>query len=203
MISQCKALSLLAALTATTYLPVNLSAMDDLMLYDFREEKSGGGWVAVNDGVMGGISQGGPKMLDQAMLFSGDLSLENNGGFSSIRKRAEHDLSGYDGIRLRVKGDGRTYQLRLQTDARLRNNFNWPVSFSGEFETKAGEWVVVDVPFSDLRQSFRGRKLTSHTFDEQRIELLGILLADKQPGPFAIELEWIKAYRKSQPSDSK
>jgi monofunctional biosynthetic peptidoglycan transglycosylase len=73
------------------------------------------------------------------MRFFGELSLENNGGFSTIRSgKVDLNLSNDLGLLLRVKGDGRTYEARLDSDARYRN---MPVSFAGEFKTTAGEWT--------------------------------------------------------------
>ncbi len=165
---------------------------DERPLHRFDDRNALTGWQAVNDGVMGGRSSGGPVFSPNGLRFSGKLSLKNNGGFSSIRKSERLDLSGFDGVRLKVRGDGRTYQVRFNTDSRFRR---WPVSYSGSFETRADEWVVVDVPFAGLKQSFRGYDLGQYPFDPGKIQLLGIILADKNPGPFAIDVKWIKAYR--------
>ena len=82
-------------------------------LYDFTAGNAGARWVAVNDNVMGGVSKGGAQLSGKGTLvFAGSLSLENNGGFSSIRtERKRMDLSGYHGLAVRVRGDGRTYWL--------------------------------------------------------------------------------------------
>lgn len=159
-------------------------------LFAFGEGETSA-WTAVNDNVMGGLSAGGARITDGVLRFSGNLSLENNGGFSSIRHSADLDLSRYDGIRLRVRGDGRTYQLRLHTDARY---FGRAVAFSGEFPTLAGEWSEVEVPFASLAATFRGRRMTNYTFDPEQVELIGILLADKTPGPFQLEIDRIQPY---------
>jgi monofunctional biosynthetic peptidoglycan transglycosylase len=80
-------------------------------LIDFGDASAARQWLSVNDGVMGGISRGGFRITDDKTLeFSGNLSLENRGGFASIRTRpADLKMDGYDTIALRVKGDGRTY----------------------------------------------------------------------------------------------
>ena len=108
-----------------------------------------------DDGVMGGLSKGKVSKTDQGTyLFSGTLSLENNGGFSSLRMSGgDWNLDGWEGIEIEVKGDGRTYDLRLTTDEKFRGS---SVSFSGKFETKKGEWTKVRVPFSALEASWRG-----------------------------------------------
>ena len=135
------------------------------------------------------------KLRDGVLNFSGVLSLENNGGFSSLRTvDGRFDLSAYDGVVLRVKGDGRTYQVRLESDARFRER--WRVSFRGEFETVAGEWTEVKVPFSALKAGWRGRELDS-VFNPAAIELVGLVLADKKPGAFELEVDWMGVYREA------
>lgn len=182
------------AFALAAHLAASPGTAEELILHRFGEQGSLAGWRAVNDGVMGGRSSGGPKPCRNGLRFSGILSLENNGGFSSIRKSERLDLSGYDGVRLKVRGDGRTYQVRFNTDSRFRG---WPVSYSGPFETQADTWVVVDIPFTKLKPSFRSYDSSKYPFEPGKIQLLGMMLADKRTGPFAIEVQWIKAYRDS------
>ena len=161
------------------------------MMLDFEKALAEPEWTAVNDGVMGGISTGGATMKDGVMRFSGILSLENRGGFSSVRTRdASFDLGGAKKIRLRVKGDGRTYQLRLASNARYRGS---RISYGGKFPTKAGEWTEVSINLSELVPSYRGQKLDGPPLDLARIEEIGILIGDKKPGPFSLEVDWIKS----------
>ncbi|NIP97742.1 MAG: CIA30 family protein, partial [Akkermansiaceae bacterium] len=88
-------------------------------------------------------------------------------------------LKDWKGMVLKVRGDGRTYDLRLTTDERFRNS---AVSFRARFETAKGEWTVVKVPFSELKAGWRGREL-DRKFDPARIEGIGIIVADKKAGP--------------------
>jgi uncharacterized surface protein with fasciclin (FAS1) repeats len=126
------------------------------------------------------------------LKFAGDLSLENNGGFSSLRTgTVDFDLSDAEGLVARVKGDGRTYQFRLGTDARYRGI---EVAFSAEFPTVAGEWTEVRVPFSKFVGSFRGMKLKDEAFDPGETRRLGLLLGDKNAGPFELKVDWIRTY---------
>ena len=150
-----------------------------------------GDWSPVNDTVMGGRSDGGLEIRDGILHFSGELSLENNGGFASIRHAAKLDLSDRTGIRLRVRGDGRSYQLRLNTNARY---YGRPVAYGSTFRTQTGTWIEVDVPFDKLKASFRGRQLDGYRFDPGQIEVVGILLGDKQAGPFHLQVERVVAY---------
>lgn len=150
-------------------------------------------WRIVNDGVMGGLSKGAIEVSDEDILtFSGNLSLENNGGFSSFRSGGvEMDLGSFDGLVTRVKGDGRTYQVRLYTEERYRGG---RVSFSADFKTKKDTWAEVKVPFSDFKASWRGRSLPDRKFNPAEIRGLGMLLADKKAGPFKLQVDWLRAY---------
>ncbi|MEM6280488.1 MAG: CIA30 family protein [Verrucomicrobiota bacterium] len=160
-------------------------------------EYKGPEWSIVNDGVMGGLSKGKAQISKDGILtFSGTLSLENNGGFTLVETAdIERDLSNDLGILLLVKGDGRKYQVRLESDARYRNS---PVSFAGEFETKKGQWHQVKVPFESLRGGWRGRDLPDEVFNPATVQRVGIILADKQEGPFELQVDWIRTYGKGQ-----
>jgi len=160
-------------------------------------EFAGPDWGIVNDGVMGGLSQGKVDISDDGiMTFSGTLSLENNGGFSLVESGpVDRNLSNDLGILLLVKGDGREYEVRLESDALFRG---MPVSFSGKFATTQGEWQQVKVPFSEFRGSWRGRDLPEETLNPATINRVGIILADKKAGPFTLEVDWIRTYGKGQ-----
>lgn len=159
--------------------------------------KDGMNWQVVNDGVMGGLSEGHLTPTDTGtMKFDGMLSLENNGGFSTFRSGdVDLNLCNDLGLLLRVKGDGRTYQARLATDARYRG---MEVSFSAEFATKKGEWMEAKVPFADFKGSFRGTDLPKVAFDPSKIRRVSILLGDKKQAPFEIEIDYIRTYGKGQ-----
>ena len=157
-------------------------------LMDFESEEKAPKWFAVNDGVMGGLSKGQPEIKAGALHFRGDLSLENNGGFSSIRTNGSFDFSGKEALVMRVKGDGRTYQLRLQTDALYRGS---EISYGANFDTKQGQWIEVKIPLEKLSPSWRGRRLDGPPLDLSKIGQIGLLLGDKKAGSFALEVDWI------------
>ena len=160
-------------------------------LFEFTGEKPDVKWRSSNDGVMGGLSKGSARILQEGMLFDGELSLENNGGFSSIYFNVNFDLSDFSGVLLTVLGDGRTYRLRSESDAIFSQR--GPVNFSSEFKTTVGEWIEIFLPFSDLNQSWRGRQLSGYTFNLQDIRRIGIMLADKRPGQFSLKIASIAA----------
>jgi monofunctional biosynthetic peptidoglycan transglycosylase len=162
---------------------------DTETLVDFSSTEGEPEWHAINDNVMGGRSQGGPEISDGVLHFTGCISLENNGGFSSVRGRGQsYNLSGASGLMLRVKGDGRTYQVRLYTGARHQGS---RIGYGKAFATRPGEWIEVAVPFDELDPVYRGRKLDGPAFDPSDIQELGFLLADKSEGDFALAVDWI------------
>ena len=149
------------------------------------------GWQVVLDGVMGGLSTGRIAAGEGGTLrFSGDLSLENNGGFSQVRTAVpEGTFAGANGLRLRVKGDGRTYQCDIRS-SRLRLMAG---GYQTDFKTKAGEWTEVEIPFGAcVANSFGRRVRNAPELDAATIESVGITLADKKEGAFAIEVDWIR-----------
>lgn len=165
-----------------------IAAEDTKRLLEFEGAATTPKWFSVDDGVMGGLSKGLADLKDGSLHFRGSLSLDNNGGFSSIRTAGEYDFSGKEGVVMRVKGDGRTYQLRLATDARYRGS---AVSYGAEFRTEDGKWMEVKIPFSSLVPGWRGEKLDGPPFDASEVEEIGILIGDKKAGKFSLEIDWI------------
>ena len=170
---------------------MNTTADSGHILVDFSAISPSPEWSAVNDGVMGGESRGGPAIVDGQLVFSGQISLANNGGFSSVKSSGhQFDVSAFHSLRLRVKGDGRRYQLRLYTDARYGHS---PIAYSAEFPTLAGEWTEPAILISQLSPRFRGRALSGPPLDVERVEAIGLLLGDKRAGAFELRVEWIRA----------
>lgn len=160
-------------------------------LFIFTGDQPSQPWSSTNDGVMGGLSTGNAQLTEEGMYFSGLLSLENNGGFASIYTPVDLDLSDASTLRLKVLGDGRSYELRLEGTAVYREY--WPVSFRGSFATVAGEWVEVVIPFKDLDQTWRGRELSGYEFSQGDVRRVSLMLTDKKPGEFSLKVAWIKA----------
>ena len=166
-------------------------AYDPMTLMDFTDPDTHAAWHPINDSVMGGQSRGGAQFVDHRLVFKGDISLANNGGFASIRARDQHhDLSAFDSVLLRVKGDGRTYQFRLYTDAHYQGS---RIAFATRFQTIKDTWLELRLHFSQLQPTLRGRQLSGPAFDPRRIQQMGFLLADKQEGAFELLVDWIKA----------
>lgn len=173
--------------------------MRSVTVVDFAEPETAR-WTLVNDGVMGGRSSSDVELTaDNTALFSGFLSLENNGGFASVRGSfSTLDLSDYEGVNLRVRGDGRTYQLRF----RMNGSFDG-VAHGTAFETKAGEWTEVRIPFTRFQPTLRGyRPRGAGPLDPSRIQQITFLVGDKIEAPFQLEIAWVKAYATSAETDA-
>ena len=157
-------------------------------LYKFDNAEVGNDWKTVNDGVMGGISDGRFKITkDGALDFYGKISLENNGGFASVRTRkAKPNFEQGDILVARVRGDGRQYAWNLYVPS-------WRIAFAWRafFNTKKDEWVEIRTPLAAFRATSFGREMKNRKLDPAKVNGLGIILADKQAGPFQLEIDWI------------
>ena len=97
------------------------------------------------------------------------------------------------GFVMRVRGDGRTYQLDTRIQA---PNSRRDISYRADFKTVANEWTEVKVPFSAFKPSWRGTDLEGRvaTFDPANLSSMGIMIYDGKDGPFRLEVETIGVY---------
>ncbi|WP_430810341.1 MULTISPECIES: CIA30 family protein [unclassified Carboxylicivirga] len=156
------------------------------VLFDFSDNKDIADWQIINDGVMGGLSES--KMLinkDENAVFSGSVSLENNGGFASVRYRFSLIvMNDYRCIVLRIKGDGKGYQLRVKENSYDRHAY---ISY---FQS-SGEWQVIEIPLEDMYPTFRGRRLDMPNYPGVRMEELAFLIANYRQESFRLEIDYI------------
>ena len=160
----------------------------EVIMEDF-DSKNLLNWKIVNDTVMGGRSDATLKLKNNLYgIFNGYLSLQNNGGFSSIRAYYPPDLTDVKSITIRVKGDGRQYSFRVRG-----NTSNW-ASYTHSFDTIDGEWIEKEMKIDNFYPVYRGYYLNDMPLlSEIIIKEIGIMLSDKQTGPFELEIDWIRA----------
>lgn len=158
-------------------------------LLNFNDPQEATHWFIVNDSVMGGVSTAQGLIQDGTLTFAGNISLENNGGFSSIRRQFDQSLASFDGLRVRLRGDGRSYLFRMNDFTNGRN-----VSHEQPFATVAGEWVEVELPFAGFTPQFRGRPIDHPPLDVTRLTSLGVMLREKDEGAFRLEIDHIALY---------
>lgn len=164
-------------------------------LFDFSGAEPS--WYTVDDNVMGGISNSSVVIDTESHIlsFTGAVSLENNGGFVSTRSQwTGYELSAFDGIALRVRGDGNTYRLRIRTE-----ETGSAVAYTGLFATEADTWQEVYIPFSEMVPLYRGFVVNAAgPIDPQFIRSFGLMLSDKQQGEFSLDVDWINAVAQSE-----
>ena len=162
------------------------------ILFDFNSADTSGRWYTVNDDVMGGISKSNVRLNeDGTATFWGQVSLENNGGFASIRAVVENSFENdFKGVMMRVKGDGNIYSVRFRTNKSFDG-----YAYQARFETDIDKWIEVKLPFDEFFPTFRGNTLGNKpALESKDISQIGIMIADKQSGNFQINLDWIKFY---------
>ena len=159
------------------------------VLYEFSPNSSSRDWLIVDDVVMGGRSNGQFRINEYGKgVFSGFVSLENNGGFSSVRYRCKNIKASKTGIiKIRLKGDGKKYQLRI------KDQWRTPYSYVAEFKT-SGEWEVVEISLNEMYPSFRGRRLNLPNFEAQTIEEVAFLIGNKRNESFELWIDKIELH---------
>lgn len=160
--------------------------MHSPLLFDFNKNANIDSWTIVDDVVMGGSSMGSFGLNEEGKgVFSGSISLENNGGFSSVRYRFQaKDISHYKKVILKLKGDGKTYQFRIKD--KLNHYYSYIISFN-----TSGEWEEIEIFFIDMYPSFRGRRLDQANFSSDTIEEIAFLIANKKKENFTLLIDEI------------
>lgn len=155
-----------------------------LLIFDFNTTSDLSAWSVVDDGVMGGISQGNFYLNAQGnAVYEGTVSLENNGGFSSVRYRfASKKISNFTKVVIRLKGDGKRYQFRIKIRTGDRHAY---ISY---FETN-GEWQTIEINMSAMYPTFRGRKLEMENYLVESLEEIAFLIANKKAQKFKLEID--------------
>ena len=166
---------------------VLIMSMSSMIIFDFTAQSDIQDWLVTDDSVMGGESSGTFKLnADGFGVFSGSVSLENNGGFSSVRYRFEKlKIKGYDKISIKLRGDGKRYQFRI------KSNSGDYYSYISTFST-SGEWQEIEIPLKDMYPSFRGRKLDQPNFSNDYIEEIGFLIGNKKDEKFKLLIDKIE-----------
>jgi len=163
-----------------------VSFVEAKIVYNFSENSSLRNWRVIDDGVMGGRSQGSLRInFEGHGVYSGFVSLKNYGGFSSIRYSTKPiNVSKYDYISVRVFGDNKEYQLRIKSDYNDRHVYSKP------FFVK-NEWQEISIPLGAMKPQFRGRRLRMRNFNEKSIVEIGILIGNKVEEDFTLFIDSI------------
>jgi hypothetical protein len=165
---------------------ITTAMAQDFTIYNFNSSQDLNDWQIVNDGVMGGLSQSSINLDEEGnAVFTGQISLENNGGFASVRH--ETDITGvqkYSYINLKVKGKPSTYQFRI------KKNEGETHSYIQEFEVTS-EWETVQLKLSSFYPRYRGRSLNLPNFEANVIREVAILIGNGKKEEFKLEIDKI------------
>ena len=183
----------------------HIPAATEKVLFDFTNLNADikETWGAIDDVVMGGVSQSGIRLVDDKAIFSGVVSTENNGGFASVRTRnfePPMDLSDYEGIELKVIGDGKRYKFIARCEGKWDG-----VGYSYSFDTIYDFPTTIKIPFKDLIPVFRAKTVEEASqIDAEKIYSMQLMLSKFEydgelnpkfeAGSFKLEVEYIKAY---------
>ena len=163
------------------------SSMASHIIFDFNKNSDIENWIIVDDIVMGGKSSGTFKLSAEGHgVFEGAISLENNGGFSSVRYRFEKTLiEESTKIIVKLRGDGKKYQFRIKT------NSGDYYSYISPFST-TGEWQEIQILLKEMYPSFRGRRLDQPNFSNDYIEEITFLIGNKNQEIFKLMIDKIE-----------
>ena len=146
-------------------------------------------WSIINDDVMGGVSSSNITINDQNnIVFSGFLSLKNNGGFASSRLNySKKTLAGVKSFKIKFRGDGNIYKLRLRQNNRR-------ASYSHSFKSLKDKWTEINILVTDFKPTWRGNIYNNYPdLQIEKINSIGFQISDKQEGEFKFELKHLKA----------
>jgi NADH dehydrogenase [ubiquinone] 1 alpha subcomplex assembly factor 1 len=158
-------------------------------LIDFARGDATAYWHPIDDVVMGGVSQSSLQPYSRGIAcFGGVVSLQHGGGFASVRTEPRTwKTAGAHAFVVRCRGDGRRYKFTVRTD----DGFDG-VQYQARFQPPRGEWAEVELPVASFVASFRGRPVPgAGPLDPAQVRQLGLMVSDKQAGPFELLLEWI------------
>jgi NADH dehydrogenase [ubiquinone] 1 alpha subcomplex assembly factor 1 len=157
------------------------------IIFHFNQKSELKNWVIINDGVMGGKSSASFGLSPEGYgVFKGSISLDNNGGFSSVRYAFKRKLiKDFNIIVLKIKGDNKNYQFRIKSNSRVYYSYISPFSTNGD-------WQEIQIPLKDMYPSFRGRNLEKPNFSEDYIEEITFLIGNKNEEKFELLIDKIE-----------
>lgn len=177
---------LLIPLLMSTPNPTNTEALR----IDFGKNGNAQDWNIVNDGVMGGRSQGQGYFTDTSLVFNGEVSLDNNGGFASLRSSyQDFDLSAYEKVVIRCKSKGVQFAFTLN----IHRQFYLP-SFKKRVQTQSDDWETIELQLSDFYAYRLGNQL-DYKLDQAslgKIIRLGFITDEKKYAPFEFEIDYVE-----------
>jgi NADH dehydrogenase [ubiquinone] 1 alpha subcomplex assembly factor 1 len=163
-----------------------LSTMTYAQLLDFTDARALHALWVVNDGVMGGVSQSRVNYDPEGAVFEGKVSLENGGGFASVRSPIAIP-TGTSALEVTIRGDKKHYKLLLRTDSSPRSPL-----YQADFSA-TDDWKTHRFQASDFKASFRGRPVVAPELVFSDVHEIGVMIANQQAGTFRIQLKSVQS----------
>ena len=162
----------------------------DAIKIDFGKEKEGKYWRVINDGVMGGLSKGTKRLTTNSMLFKGIVSLDNNGGFSSLRYPfSDKNISKCNEIEIRYRSAGISLAFTIAVSRR------WYIpNYKIRLDKTLSKWTTKTIRLTDLRKHYIGKPMneTLNKKTLKEIVRIGFITDEKKYGDFEFEIDYIK-----------
>ncbi len=157
------------------------------LIVDFNKDSVLNDWIVINDSVMGGVSSSTFQLTtDGNGIFEGNISLDNKGGFSSVRYNTIKTIvKGYSKVLIQLKGDGKDYQFRIRTNVGDSSSFIAPFSTTGE-------WQKIEFSLHQMFPSLRGKRLDLPNFDGEYFESITFLIGNKKKEHFKLLIDKIE-----------
>ena len=157
------------------------------VLFDFTDASAMRGWQVEDDVVMGGVSRG--TLAREAaghLIFRGEVSLENDGGFSSVQNNFDPiNVSDYRHALIRLKGDGKDYRFIVESDPNARHYC------VAEFAT-TGDWQEIKIPLRQMYPMRRGDRLDIPDYPAETMSQVRFMIANGRAESFQLEIASIK-----------
>ena len=189
--STVTATTMTATTMTATIAPTTTMRSTTSVLFDFSDPSSATDWFNQNDTVMGGVSDSASTWVDGHLVFSGNLSLDNNGGFTStfgpIDEQLPALMSGANAIVVTARGDSQTYlmQIRNSDNTRYIQRFTTVADSEQSYILPIADFVSVDWRLSPIAGAA--------PMNVANVVQIGFYLLDKQVGPFEIAISSISA----------
>jgi len=160
---------------------------EEVTIFEFNKTSNRKEWELVNDEVMGGLSMGLLQIdSDGKGIFSGHVSLENNGGFCLIRHDIERiSVENYSKFIIKVKGDGKKYAFRCRSGEHQRHTYSY------SFKTTE-DWQTIEIPFNQMDAVFRGEDLELPNYHGDFLTQIALIIKNGVAEDFKLKIDSIK-----------
>lgn len=165
----------------------------------FKPNQDNNECYITNDSVMGGLSTGNVELVNDVVVFSGVISKDNNGGFTSVFQALPSLPENLNLITIKVAGDGNRYQLRMKATV-MGYEQGYKIDFmtnnNADTDTKSTALETHVFKFSDFQASVKGRLIpNAPTLTSSVISHVGFLINSGVPTSFNLSIHAIEFHQ--------